>query len=64
MAELEEDYSFECPYCNESLSIKIDHTGGRRQSFTYDCEVCCQPIAIQIVLDEEGVTSFSAERES
>lgn len=60
----EEDYFFECPYCSEALSIKIDRTGGRRQSFSYDCEVCCQPIAIQIALDEEGVTGFSADRES
>lgn len=61
--QYEEDYEFECPYCGEGLSVHIDRTAGRRQSFTQDCEVCCQPIAIKLVLDSDGVIEFSADQE-
>jgi transcription elongation factor Elf1 len=64
MAEYEEDYSFECPYCGSENSVHIDHTAGRRQSFTQDCENCCNPISIKLVLDDDGVEEFSAEQES
>ena len=61
---LEEDYSFECPHCGAEISIRLDCTAGRRQAFSYDCEVCCRPISIQIVFDAEGVAEFSAAVES
>jgi transcription elongation factor Elf1 len=63
MAEFQEDYSFQCPYCASPISILIDLTGGREQSFTIDCEICCRPIAIAVEVNEEGVANFSAERE-
>ncbi|GEM_PF-5235012 len=44
--------------------MAVDYTGGRHQSFAYDCEVCCQPIAIRLEVGAGGVTAFSAERES
>jgi len=61
---IDEDYFFTCPYCLEEIAIRIDPTGGQRQSFSYDCEVCCRPIAVRLKLDEDGVSDFSAERES
>ena len=64
MTQFEENYEFECPYCSEVLSIHIDYTGGKRQNFTTDCEVCCKPIAIRLVLGTEGVTDFTADQES
>lgn len=63
MAELQEEYYFQCPYCSSAISITIDLIGGRRQSFTTDCEVCCHPIAVRVLIDEEGVSDFEAERE-
>jgi transcription elongation factor Elf1 len=61
---VEDEYSFTCPYCSAEISIAVDVTAGRRQAFTYDCEVCCRPIAIQLAVGSEGVTAFDAERES
>lgn len=61
---LEEDYSFNCPYCLANISLRVDFTGGKRQKFTQDCEVCCQPIAIEIEVLDGEVVSFSAEREN
>lgn len=61
---VEDEYSFACPYCAAEISMAVDYTGGRHQSFAYDCEVCCQPIAIRLEVGAGGVTAFSAERES
>ncbi len=60
----EEDYFFACPYCLSQISIRVDLSAGRRQTFTYDCEVCCQPIVISIELDSNGILSFNADKES
>ena len=60
---LEEDYFFNCPYCMADISVRVDATGGKSQSFTQDCEVCCQPMDIRVTVGEEGVEQFSAERE-
>lgn len=64
MPSAEDEYSFACPYCAAEISILIDYTAGRRQQFTYDCEVCCQPIAIRLEVGEDGVIDFNAEQES
>ena len=64
MPPVEDEYAFVCPYCFSEISISVDYTAGRRQAFTYDCEVCCRPIAIRLEVGTGGVTSFSVEQES
>ncbi|MBI4226899.1 MAG: CPXCG motif-containing cysteine-rich protein [Candidatus Omnitrophica bacterium] len=64
MSPVEDGYAFACPHCSAEISIAVDYTAGRRQAFTYDCEVCCRPIAIRLEVSGQGVTSFSAEPES
>lgn len=64
MPPVEEEYEFQCPYCLAAMTITVDLTGGRQQAFTYDCETCCQPIAIRLTAGPGGVTSFEAEQES
>ena len=61
---LEENYSFNCPYCSADISICIDFAGGRKQAFVYDCETCCRPIEIHLELDANGVVDFVAQKES
>ena len=51
-----EDYTFACPYCLEEISMTLDVSGGSKQSLTYDCVVCCRPIAITFRVDQNGVT--------
>ena len=58
---IEHDVSFTCPHCGEPLSARFDVTGGRRQQFLQDCEVCCKPIQIDVAFDGDEVVSFSAE---
>ena len=59
---LEEGFPFECPYCGETIEITIDHTGGAKQKFVTDCEVCCQPIDVSLKTEDGEVTSFQASR--
>ncbi len=64
MPPVEDEQVFRCPYCFAEISMTVDYTAGRRQAFTYDCEVCCRPIAIRLEVGAGGVTSFNAEQES
>ena len=61
--ELEQNYSFECPHCGEPITVRVDLTAGRRQTFTQDCEVCCRPIRIYLAASAEGVDDFDASPE-
>ena len=36
-----------CPYCGEPLTLDVDETGGRMQTYVEDCAVCCQPIQVR-----------------
>lgn len=40
-----------CPYCDEPTELIIDLSAGD-QSYTEDCQVCCQPM--QISYSAEG----------
>jgi transcription elongation factor Elf1 len=58
---IEEDYPFSCPHCGVDLSVRLDASGGAKQEFIQDCEVCCRPIQIQVRLTGDEVIDFSAE---
>ena len=58
---MEQDYSFSCPSCGATLSVRTDLSGGARQRFIQDCEVCCRPIQIEVRFEGEEITYFCAE---
>lgn len=47
----------DCPYCGESLEILIEPLADQ-QRYIEDCQVCCQPILIEITPDFEGNKPF------
>ena len=49
MIEMEID----CPYCGELVTLALDETGGRAQTYIEDCVVCCQPIEVTARYDGE-----------
>ena len=59
--ELEE--LFHCPYCGSPNFLTIDYSGGNRQKFVNDCETCCNPIFINIAV-EENIICINAEKEN
>lgn len=48
---MDEYFTVTCPYCGEEseLSIEADVLG----SFVQDCEVCCNPWLVRVVLGDE-----------
>jgi transcription elongation factor Elf1 len=55
-----EEHFFQCPYCWESISMLIDISQSQ-QRYIEDCEVCCNPIQLQITSENQEITSFVAE---
>lgn len=55
------EHFFTCPYCGEQISMVLD-TSVRRQTYTEDCEVCCRPIQIRYVVEDEELAEFDADR--
>ena len=51
-----------CPYCAESCGVMVDLSAGP-QAYIEDCQVCCQPINMTIVVNQQGdFASLVAER--
>ena len=41
-----------CPYCGEQLEIAVDWSV-RRQVYVEDCQVCCQPMVLHVLIDDD-----------
>ena len=59
---LENDQEFNCPYCGEVITLRVDQTGGSRQFFVTDCEVCCRPIDVDLDIESDGYVNLVAKR--
>ncbi len=55
--------SGKCPYCGERITFLIDEGGGEFQTYTEDCEVCCRPIEVSFVVNEEGRQRLKLRRQ-
>ncbi|HYR83270.1 MAG TPA: CPXCG motif-containing cysteine-rich protein [Terriglobia bacterium] len=53
------EHFFVCPYCAETISMVLD-TSVSSQTYIEDCEVCCRPIQIRYVFEDEAVMEFEA----
>lgn len=51
-----------CPYCGERLLILIDPSMAH-QHYIEDCQVCCRPIDLDVVLDPQGGVSITVAHE-
>jgi len=47
-----EPLSVVCPYCGESVEIRVDEDV--RGSFVQDCEVCCNPWLVRVRRTRDG----------
>lgn len=59
---LQEECFLDCPYCGEPISVLVD-CSLEQQTYVEDCQVCCQPMVLQVTVDEEGIASVCAQRE-
>jgi len=39
---------FRCAYCGEANDLFVDPSGGNRQGYVEDCQVCCRPNLLTI----------------
>ena len=58
---IEEDESFDCPYCGTLNTVRLDVSGGKHQSFIQDCTICCKPIQISVNFEDGEFTNFKVE---
>lgn len=61
MSLLEECF-FDCPYCGEPISVLVDCSIDE-QVYVEDCQVCCRPMVLHVVVGEEGYPLVYAQRE-
>lgn len=52
-----EEYFFQCPYCWEQISMLIDLSQSS-QTYIEDCEICCNPIQIEVVVYQSEIIAF------
>jgi len=57
------EHFFTCPYCWQQISMLLDLSAGG-QTYSEDCEVCCNPIAISYQVEDGNIMAFTAEVES
>ncbi len=53
----------QCPYCWETLEISVDPSVAD-QEYVEDCQVCCQPIVVHVVLDENLTPTVDVRAEN
>lgn len=59
----QEEVSEYCPYCGEPITLLIDCTVPD-QAYIEDCEVCCRPINIHVVINALGIPEISLRHEN
>lgn len=52
-----------CPYCGETIEILVDQSLPE-QEYVEDCQVCCRPIVLNVLIDMQGDVSVSARSEN
>ena len=50
-----------CPYCGEMFTVLVDCSMSE-QNYIEDCQVCCQPIVLDVAVEDDAV-SIVARRE-
>ena len=56
---------FQCTGCGEWVETTVDESGGSKQQYVEDCQVCCQPNVLTVRWDPSTEEfTLSAELES
>jgi cysteine-rich CPXCG protein len=53
---VEEFVTVNCPYCGEAFDSRADTSAGSC-IYVEDCQICCQPIEMELRVDEDGTLS-------
>jgi len=55
-----EEHFFQCPHCWEEISMLLD-VSVTHQKYIEDCEVCCNPIQVEVGYEDGVLNKFSAQ---
>ncbi|NOR65079.1 MAG: CPXCG motif-containing cysteine-rich protein [Candidatus Scalindua sp.] len=58
-----EEHTISCPYCGELITILVDRSVDTQQ-YIEDCQVCCRPIVIQVIVSANGRCQIDARDEN
>ena len=58
-----QETSISCPYCGEVITILVDGSV-EKQQYIEDCQVCCQPMDIRVIVSENGSCQIDARDEN
>ncbi|WKK83025.1 CPXCG motif-containing cysteine-rich protein [Marivirga arenosa] len=50
---------FQCPHCFQEISMLVDSSISK-QSYVEDCEVCCNPLQINLEIEDGEISYFEA----
>ena len=53
-----EEHFFQCPYCWEEISMMLD-SSVRNHTYVEDCEVCCNPIELQVKFEDNELIALN-----
>ena len=53
------EHFFQCPYCWEEISMLLDCSVSQ-QKYVEDCEICCNPIEIEVRFESNELVAFQA----
>lgn len=51
-----------CPYCGERIDVLLD-LSVPQQTYIEDCQVCCQPIVFDVMVDHDDQASVHLRQE-
>ena len=52
-----------CPYCGERIDVSVDCSEAE-QDYVEDCPVCCQPMEVQLRIDDAGNVTLNLRTSS
>lgn len=52
-----------CPYCGEAIELLVDSSLGQ-QDYIEDCQVCCRPMEVSVMVNAEGEASVVLSNDS
>jgi hypothetical protein len=50
---METTAEYYCAFCGEPNSTFVDISAGMQQSYVEDCQVCCRPNVLYLLVDED-----------